>query len=92
MPILVVDDDVGLRKAVRRVLVAQGFEVETAGDGVEALARLGARSFDLVVLDVMMPGQDGIEVCEQLRAQGEELPVLMLTARERRRRTPFRSS
>jgi two-component system response regulator MprA len=46
------------------------------------LLGLGARSFDLVVLDVMMPGQDGIEVCEQLRAQGEELPVLMLTARD----------
>jgi two-component system, OmpR family, response regulator MprA len=80
--ILVVDDDDGLRKALRRVLASHGFEVEVAGDGDEALARLGARSFDAVVLDVMMPGRDGIEVCERLRAGGDELPVLMLTARD----------
>jgi two-component system response regulator MprA len=80
--ILVVDDDRRLRRALRRVLVAQGFEVETAEDGVEALAQLRARPFDLVVLDVMMPGRDGVEVCEQLRADGESLPVLMLTARD----------
>jgi two-component system response regulator MprA len=80
--ILVVDDDAGLRKALRRVLVSQGFEVEVAGDGVEALSRLRARRFDAVVLDVMMPGSDGIEVCEQLRAEGDQLPVLMLTARD----------
>lgn len=82
MAILVVDDDAGLRKALRRVLVSQGFEVEVAAGGVEALSRLRACSFDLVVLDVMMPGSDGIEVCERLRAEGEGLPVLMLTARD----------
>ena len=82
MAILVVDDDAGLRKALRRVLTSQGFEVEVASDGSEALARLRARSFDLVVLDVLMPGSDGIEVCERLRAEGDELPVLMLTARD----------
>jgi two-component system response regulator MprA len=80
--ILVVDDDAGLRKAVRRVLVSQGFEVEVAEDGAEALSRLRTRSFDLVVLDVMMPGGDGIELCERLRAGGDQLPVLMLTARD----------
>jgi two-component system, OmpR family, response regulator MprA len=79
--ILVVDDDVGLRKALERVLVAHGFAVEVAADGAEALARLRTRSFDAVVLDVMMPGSDGIEVCERLRASGDRLPVLMLTAR-----------
>jgi two-component system, OmpR family, response regulator MprA len=57
-------------------------EVEVAGGGAEALSRLHARAFDLVVLDVMMPGTDGIEVCEQLRAEGDRLPVLMLTARD----------
>jgi two-component system response regulator MprA len=82
VPILVVDDDAGLRKALRRVLVSHGFEVEVAEDGDQALARLGARSFDAVVLDVMMPGSDGIEVCERLRAAGDALPVLMLTARD----------
>jgi two-component system, OmpR family, response regulator MprA len=80
--ILVVDDDAGLRKALRRVLVSQGYQVEVAEDGAEALSRLRVRSFDLLVLDVMMPGTDGIEVCERLRADGDELPVLMLTARD----------
>jgi two-component system, OmpR family, response regulator MprA len=80
--ILVVDDDAGLRSALRRVLVSHGFEVEVARGGAEALSRLRARAFDLLVLDVMMPGRDGIEVCEQLRAEGDHLPVLMLTARD----------
>jgi two-component system, OmpR family, response regulator MprA len=80
--ILVVDDDAGLRNALRRVLVSHGFEVELAIDGEEALARLRTRSFDLLVLDVMMPGRDGIEVCERLRSGGDHLPVLMLTARD----------
>ena len=82
MAILVVDDDRRLRDALRRVLVSNGFEVEVAGDGDEALARLRARAFDAVVLDVMMPGSDGMEVCERLRAAGDQLPVLMLTARD----------
>ena len=77
-----VDDDAALRRALRRVLAASGFEVEEAAGGVEALAELRSRSFDLVVLDVMMPGRDGIEICEQLRAEGDGLPVLMLTARD----------
>jgi two-component system response regulator MprA len=78
--ILVIDDDAGLRRAVKRVLVAQGFDVDVAGGGDEALARLRQGSYDLVVLDVMMPGSDGIQVCEQLRAVGDRLPALMLTA------------
>jgi two-component system, OmpR family, response regulator MprA len=81
MPILVVDDDTRLRRALKRVLVANGFAVEVAEDGSDALARLRAGSYDAVVLDVMMPGHDGIEVCERLRAAGDQLPVLMLTAR-----------
>jgi two-component system response regulator MprA len=81
MGILVVDDDAALRKALQRLLAANGFAVEVAEDGTEALARLCSRSFDAVVLDVMMPGSDGIEVCERLRAAGDRLPVLMLTAR-----------
>lgn len=81
MAILVVDDDAALRRALKRVLVAHGFEVEVAEDGLEALASLRSRSFDAVVLDVLMPGSDGIEVCQRLRAAGDQLPVLMLTAR-----------
>jgi two-component system response regulator MprA len=80
--ILVVDDDAGLRRALRRVLVSSGFEVEVASDGDDALARLQEKPFDLVVLDVMMPARDGIDVCERLRAEGDSLPVLMLTARD----------
>jgi two-component system, OmpR family, response regulator MprA len=82
LAILIVDDDAALRRALRRVLAANGFEVEEAAGGTEALAELRSRSFDLVVLDVMMPGRDGIEICEQLRAEGDGLPVLMLTARD----------
>ena len=82
MTILVVDDDSSLRKALRRVLVSNGFEVELAEDGAEALERLRSKTFDAVVLDVMMPGSDGIDVCEELRARGDGLPVLMLTARD----------
>jgi two-component system, OmpR family, response regulator MprA len=82
MAILVVDGDTRLRNALRRVLESNGFEVEVAANGTEALGRLSARAFDAMVLDVMMPGSDGIDVCEQLRASGNELPVLMLTARD----------
>ena len=82
MTILVVDDDAALRRALGRVLSSQGFEVELAADGAEALSRVRVRSFDLVVLDVMMPGRDGIEVCRRLRAGDGELPVLMLTAKD----------
>ena len=82
MTILVVDDDAGLRRALRRVLVAHGFEVEVAAGGDEALDRLRTGGVELVVLDVMMPGSDGIEVCEHLRASGDGMPVLMLTARD----------
>jgi len=64
------------------VLLSGGFAVEVAEDGEEALARLREGSFDAVVLDVMMPGAGGIEVCRRLRASGGELPVLMLTARD----------
>ena len=82
MAILVVDDDAGLLRALQRVLVSNGFDVEVAAGGDQALACLRARVFDAVVLDVTMPGVDGIEVCERLRADGDQLPVLMLTARD----------
>jgi two-component system response regulator MprA len=78
--ILVVDDDAGLRRALRRVLSSHGFDVELACDGAEALAQLSRGRIDLVVLDVMMPGADGIEVCATLRTVDRQLPVLMLTA------------
>ena len=76
------DDEEAVRTAVRRALTLAGYEVETAADGDEALASLAERAPDAVLLDVMMPGVDGIEVCRRLRAAGDATPVLMLTARD----------
>src|SRR2546428_7064600 len=78
--ILVVDDDPMVATTVQRVLRPEGYEVDAALGGEEALERARAHQPDLVVLDLMMPGIDGLEVCRQLRATGT-LPILMLTAR-----------
>jgi two-component system response regulator MprA len=78
--ILVVDDDPMVATTVERVLRPEGYQVEVAHNGQAALDRARARRPDLVVLDVMMPGIDGLEVCRRLRAQ-DNLPILLLTAR-----------
>jgi two-component system, OmpR family, response regulator MprA len=80
--ILVVDDEPAVRRALERALRLENYEVELAADGEEALDRLAAKPADAVVLDVMMPGIDGLEVCRRLRAAGDRTPVLMLTARD----------
>jgi len=80
--VLVVDDEPAVRASLERALVAGGYAVTLAGDGEEALDRLVAGRFDLVVLDVMMPRLDGLEVARRLRAAGDRTPVLMLTARD----------
>jgi two-component system, OmpR family, response regulator MprA len=77
--ILVVEDDPPLAATLERVLATEGYDVEAAGDGNEALRRARERPFDLVVLDVMLPGLDGIAVCKRLRAAGQ-VPILLLTA------------
>ncbi len=77
--VLVVDDDVTVRDVVRRYLERAGYRVQLAGDGEEALRLAGVREPDLVVLDLMMPGMDGLEVCRRLRQRGS-VPVVMLTA------------
>ena len=82
MRILIVDDEEAVRTAVRRALVLAGYDVEMAANGDEALALLAERAPDAIVLDVLMPGVDGIEVCKRLRAAGDHTPVLMLTARD----------
>jgi two-component system, OmpR family, response regulator MprA len=82
MRILVVDDEPALRSSLERALRLGGYEVELAADGHEALVRLAAESPDAVVLDVLMPEVDGLEVCRRLRALGDRTPVLMLTARD----------
>ena len=78
--ILVVDDDPTVAEVVAGYLERAGFAVERAGDGPEALRLAGERWPDLVVLDLMLPGLDGLEVCRRLRAAGP-VPVIMLTAR-----------
>jgi two-component system response regulator MprA len=78
--ILVVDDDVGIVNFLRRGLVFEGYKVETAGDGVEALAKIRAVEPDIVILDVMLPGIDGLEVSKRIR-QVSAIPILMLTAK-----------
>jgi len=78
----VVDDDEALGNAVRRSLLLEGYDVELAGDGSEALADLGVVRADLVVLDVLMRILDGVTVCRRIRESGDPTPVLMLTARD----------
>jgi two-component system, OmpR family, response regulator MprA len=82
MRVLVVDDDPAVRDSLRRSLAFNGYEVDVAADGEEALRRLGERRPDAVVLDVMMPRLDGLATCRALRAAGDDVPVLMLTARD----------
>jgi DNA-binding response OmpR family regulator len=78
--VLVVDDDQTVSDVVRRYLEQAGYEVVLAADGADGLVAVAARRPDLVVLDLMMPGIDGIEVCRRLRKQLPDLPVIMLTA------------
>ncbi|MBE7553848.1 MAG: response regulator transcription factor [Anaerolineales bacterium] len=80
--ILVADDDQKLLKMVRRTLIYEGFQVMTAENGREALAKLEVQTPDLVVLDWMMPELDGLELLHHLRGAGDEVPVLILTARD----------
>lgn len=79
--ILVVDDEPAVRDAIRRALAFEGYAVRLAAEGAEALDVLASSAVDAVVLDLLMPGTDGIEVCRQLRASGDTTPVLILTAR-----------
>ena len=78
--VLVVEDDRTVAEVVTRYLEREGFAVESVGDGHEALARADAHLPDLVVLDIMLPGLDGLEVCRRLRSHAP-IPVVMLTAR-----------
>lgn len=81
MHILVVEDEERLAALVRRVLVEERHAVDVAHDGATGLDLADSDTYDLVVLDVMLPGMDGFAVCRQMRADGVETPVLMLTAR-----------
>jgi two-component system, OmpR family, response regulator MprA len=79
--ILFAEDDPGVREALARALRFEGYEVQTASDGGEALELIGENPPDLVVLDVMMPFVDGLAVCRRAREKYRQLPILMLTAR-----------
>lgn len=80
--ILIVDDDEKIISMLRRALVFEGFEVQTANNGTQGLREMIVREPDLLILDVMMPEVDGWEVCRRMREAGSTVPVLMLTAKD----------
>ena len=80
--VLVVDDDRSLRRMLERTLAAEGYDVMLAGDGAAALVSCERSAPDLIVLDIAMPGLDGMAVCRRLRHKGLATPILMLTARD----------
>jgi two-component system, OmpR family, response regulator MprA len=82
MRVLVVDDEPQLRRALERALKLEGYEVELAEDGQQALGSIGTTPMDAIVLDVLMPKRSGLEVARELRARGDRTPILMLTARD----------
>ena len=82
MKILVVDDDEAVRGSLRRSLKFNGFDVLTASDGEEAVEVVNSENPELLILDVMMPKMDGLEVCRTLRGEGWDRPILILTARD----------
>jgi two-component system phosphate regulon response regulator OmpR len=79
--ILVVDDDVRLRELLQRYLTEQGYTIKVASDAKEMDAVLAAETIDLLVLDLMLPGEDGLSICRRIRGTGTMLPIIMLTAR-----------
>src|SRR3954468_6063370 len=82
MRVLVVDDEPHVRDAVERALELDGYDVDQAGDGHEALRQVAAEPPDVVVLDVSMPAPAGLQVCRRMRSDGDRTPILMLTARD----------
>lgn len=79
--ILLVDDDLRLRELLQRYLQSQGFEVRGVGDAGQLRQALDRGHFDLLVLDLMLPGESGLDICRRLRGQGDETPIVMLTAK-----------
>ncbi|TQC55113.1 response regulator, partial [Pantoea dispersa] len=76
-----VDDDDRLRALLCRYLESQGFAVKAVADGMQLQQALARGHYDLVVLDVMLPGENGLEICRRLRGQGDHTPIVMLTAK-----------
>lgn len=81
MKIMIADDDTSVRTGIGQILEEEGYLCCYAGDGLDVLAKIGAEKPDLLILDVMMPGINGFDVCQQLRTRGELLPIIMLSAK-----------
>jgi DNA-binding response OmpR family regulator len=79
--ILIVEDESAIAVLLRDDLALEGYDVEIVGDGEAATAAAASRCFDLAILDVMLPGKDGFEVCRELRGAGQRMPIIMLTAK-----------
>ncbi len=79
--ILVVDDDVRLRDLLNRYLREQGYTVRTVSDPADMNRQLARERYDLMILDLMLPGEDGLSICRRLRGSGEDMPIIMLTAK-----------
>ena len=79
--ILMVDDDVRMRELLQRYLTEQGFNIQTVADSIEMDSVLSQEHIDLLVLDLMLPGEDGLAICRRLRSKGSAMPIIMLTAR-----------
>lgn len=82
--VLVVDDDIGLTKLIHSVLTERGFEVSVAYDGLQGMVEVGRNTPDLIILDIMMPGLNGYDVCKELKFNEEykNIPIIVLTSRE----------
>jgi DNA-binding response OmpR family regulator len=80
--VLIVEDDAKIAAAVRRGLEAEGFTTEIAADGVDGLWRATENQYDLLILDLMLPGKSGFQICRELRAVGDWTPILVLTAKD----------
>lgn len=79
--ILVAEDDAGIRMGLVDTLESENYRVTEASDGLEALSRFRTQPFDLILLDIMMPGKSGYDVCQEIRAENKTIPIIMLTAK-----------
>src|SRR5437660_10076355 len=78
--VLIIDDEAAIRESLQTLLEMEGFEIETAVSGEDGLSMLGDRTFDLVLLDLALPGRDGMEILSEIRSHDSKLPIIMITA------------
>src|SRR5215204_7721696 len=82
MRVLLIEDEIGLADAIARGLAPEGFEVDVVHDGLDGLAKAQEHRYGAIILDIMLPGRNGFQVCRDLRAEGNWTPILMLTAKD----------